>query len=198
MIFFRRLRLSEFFNTDTTTDVISSDIPFRKRFTWTPNINRDKFLKSYIPVVEDEILNDDRKFFHKNLTVSDLVDLRELKSYDDIVIKEADKGSAVLVMDKSLYIKEGHRLLDDTNVYQLLHSDCTQDIIHEIQSTLIRLEAQGVLSKDMVSFANPVNTKPSRSYLLPKVHKCGVPGRPVISSCSSPTEKISELVHQTT
>ena len=151
MIFFRRLRLSEFFNTDTTTDVISSDIPFRKRFTWTPNINRDKFLKSYIPVVEDEILNDDRKFFHKNLTVSDLVDLRELKSYDDIVIKEADKESTVVAMDKSLYIKKGHRLLNDTNVYQLLHS-----------AKIIKSAS-------------------------------GVPGRPVISSCSSPTEKISEL-----
>ena len=105
------------------------------------------------------------------------------------MIKEADKRSAVVAMDKSLYIQEYHRLLDDTNVYQLLHSDCIQDFISEIQSTLIRLETQGVLSKDMLTFANA-----GRFYLLPQVHKCVVPRRPVISSCSLPTEKITEFV----
>ena len=73
--FFRRLRLSEFFSTDTTTDVNSSDVPFRKRSIWTPDVNKDKFLESYISVVEDEILNADRKFFHKNLNVSERVAL---------------------------------------------------------------------------------------------------------------------------
>ena len=33
-------------------------------------------------------------------------------------------------------------------------------------------------------------------YLLPKIHKrlYGVPGRPVISNCGTPTEKASELL----
>ena len=35
-----------------------------------------------------------------------------------------------------------------------------------------------------------------RSYLLPKVHKQGCPGRPVISGCGTPTEKISAFVDQ--
>ncbi|KAJ8026397.1 hypothetical protein HOLleu_34224 [Holothuria leucospilota] len=46
----------------------------------------------------------------------------------------------------------------------------------------------------MYNFALPINTKPARFYLLPKIHKAGVPGRPVISCCGSPTEGISELV----
>ena len=35
-----------------------------------------------------------------------------------------------------------------------------------------------------------------RFYLLPKIHKrlTDVPGRPVISNCATPTEKISEFV----
>ena len=64
-------------------------------------------MESYVSVVEDEILNADHEFFQKNLNVSERVVLRELESYDDIVIKEADRGSAVVVMDKSLYIKKG-------------------------------------------------------------------------------------------
>ena len=33
-----------------------------------------------------------------------------------------------------------------------------------------------------------------RFYLLPKIHKEGCPGRPVISGCNTPTEKISRFV----
>ena len=109
-------------------------------------------------------------------------------------MKEADNGSAVVVLDKSLYIQKANRHLCDSNVYKPLESDCTSDIIGEIQSTIQILENQGVLTKDMVNYANPAGTRPGRFYLLPKVHKSGVPGRPVISSCSSPTEKNSELV----
>ena len=36
--------------------------------------------------------------------------------------------------------------------------------------------------------------RPGRLYLLPKLHKPGCPGRPLISGCSTPTERISELV----
>ena len=36
--------------------------------------------------------------------------------------------------------------------------------------------------------------KAGRFYLLPKIHKKGCPGRPVISGCNTPTEKISEFV----
>jgi hypothetical protein len=38
------------------------------------------------------------------------------------------------------------------------------------------------------------NTCPARFYLLPKVHKPGNPGRPIISSNNAPTEKISQFV----
>lgn len=35
-----------------------------------------------------------------------------------------------------------------------------------------------------------------KMYLLPKIHKrlCNVPGRPVISNCGTPTEKVSEFL----
>lgn len=36
--------------------------------------------------------------------------------------------------------------------------------------------------------------KAGRFYLLPKLHKKGCPGRPVISGCNTPTEKISAFV----
>ena len=38
------------------------------------------------------------------------------------------------------------------------------------------------------------NVKPGRFYILPKVHKPSNPGRPIVSSNSHPTERISHFV----
>jgi len=38
------------------------------------------------------------------------------------------------------------------------------------------------------------DVRPGRFYLLPKLHKPGCPGRPVILGCSTPTERISDFV----
>lgn len=51
--------------------------------------------------------------------------LENLRSYDDIIIKQADKGSSVVVMDKEAYLKEAMRQLDDKEVYQPLVKDPT-------------------------------------------------------------------------
>ena len=41
---------------------------------------------------------------------------------------------------------------------------------------------------------NRTHEKAGRFYLLPKVHKAGNPGRPIVSANGHPTEKISEFV----
>ena len=46
----------------------------------------------------------------------------------------------------------------------------------------------------MAQLSLPDDPRPARFYLLSKVHKQGVPGRPVISECGSLTDKTSELV----
>ena len=38
------------------------------------------------------------------------------------------------------------------------------------------------------------NPKPGRFYILPKIHKTGNPGRPIVSSNSHPSERISQFV----
>ena len=40
--------------------------------------------------------------------------------------------------------------------------------------------------------SNPPRTPPL--YLLPKIHKPNIPGRPIISGCDSPTDKLSSFI----
>ena len=45
-----------------------------------------------------------------------------------------------------------------------------------------RLKSEGVLTKDQADFAVRNDLKPARFYLLPKIHKAVVRGRPVVVS----------------
>ena len=51
-----------------------------------------------------------------------------------------------------------------------------------------------VINKHTFEFLRPRDAITSQFYILPKLHKVGIPRRPIISSCSSPTEKISLFV----
>ena len=46
--------------------------------------------------------------------------LQSFRSWQDIIIKPADKGGAVVVSDRDLYISETHCQLDDNSSYQTL------------------------------------------------------------------------------
>ena len=54
-----------------------------------------------------------------NLTKEERSAKRSLSQNRDIIIKKADKGSAVVIQNRSDYIKEGLRQLSDRNFYRL-------------------------------------------------------------------------------
>ena len=74
------------------------------------------------------------------------------------------------------------------------HASAISDIEEDIQHLADQLHIEGVITEDIRQFAIRRNTNPARFYLLPKVHKKGVPGRPVVSACGSATEVMSEIV----
>ena len=71
---------------------------------------------------------------------------------------------------------------------------CVFCVIEEVKDILSRLQKSGVITENMATYAFPVDLKPARFYILPKVHNSGCPGRPIVSAVGSPTEGLSELV----
>ena len=49
------------------------------------------------------------------------------------VIREADKGCSVVVMDRQRYIEEGHNQLHDTSAYLRTHTTAISDKEEDIQ-----------------------------------------------------------------
>ena len=120
--------------------------------------------------------------------------LQELKERDDIVIKSADKGSTVVVMDKVDYLEQANRQLTDERFYKKLDSDPTEEFSTKITQELKIMKENSHIDKNTFDYLKPDKPKVGRFYILPKIHKVNHPGRPIVSANGHPTEKISEFV----
>ena len=111
------------------------------------------------------------------------------------MINKADKGSTIVVIDRDDYTKDALEHLADQSVYQQLASDTTGDIKKMISNKLDKLMRSGMLDKEMQTYCEPpVTHRTSRLYFLKKIHKNPMKIRPIVSSCNSVTENISEFV----
>ena len=165
------LRLAEFFHRTNNSDYDNRHNKFRPKSSWTPISNRDKFLDSYILIITSEIMNAPEHKSYGNLSFEERSALKDLKSNVNLVIREADKGCSVVVMDRQRYIEEGYRQLNDTSVYLRTHASAISDIEEDIQHLADQLHIEGVITDDIRQFAFRRNTNPAHFYLLPKVHK---------------------------
>ena len=77
-----------------------------------------------------------------NLTKKEWDALFDLKNDKPIVIKGADKGSAVVVWDREEYIKEAENQLGDTNIYEEVPNDA-KPLMNIILNTLENICKRG-------------------------------------------------------
>ena len=190
--YYRRLRLTEFFFDSGS----SKEEPFRVKSTWVPPKNRVPALETYVQAVSSQVSNSSHltRKPHDNLPREERLALNTLRSRGDIIIKPADKGSAVVIMDRQKYIDEANRQLNNPQHYKCLDSNPTGKFSEQIQEVLDDMRSRDHLSKKAHRFLSPINCRTARFYLLPKIHKANNPGRPIISGNGSPTEHISLFI----
>ena len=107
-----------------------------------------------------------------------------------MVIKPADKGSAVVVLSKKDYINEAERQLNSHAHYTKLGADLTPQFVVEIKSFIHSMFANGQIDKHTRDFLIPHHSRVATLYLLPKIHKPGNLDSPIVSSNGAPTKNI--------
>lgn len=173
--------------------------PFRRRKKrWTPPKNREPALESYIQAFNEGMKESlhQKRIKKDNLTREERGALKSLRNRvltGEIVIKPADKGSATVVMSHDNYVAEAMRQLTREEHHLLLDRDPTTKYAEEITKLLAEMKARNAIDQETKDYLTPLHVRTARFYLLPKIHKPGNPGRPIVSSCGAPTEKISSL-----
>jgi len=132
---------------------------------------------------------------HHNLSMDEKTAMAELRQNTDVVIKPADKGSAVVIQNRADYIAEGLRQLSNPNFYVETDTDLTLTHNDEIGTIVNQLFEDDEISEKCKNYLHFPKPRTSQLYLLPKIHKntTPVPGRPIVSANNSPTERISQL-----
>ena len=85
-----------------------------------------------------------------------------MKNNTDIVIKEADKGSAIVIMDTTDYLIECHRQLNDTKYYKPVKKDPTTKFDKKVTEVVREACTIGVINDDIRTVLTPNQPKPGR------------------------------------
>ncbi|XP_078584852.1 uncharacterized protein LOC144867010 [Branchiostoma floridae x Branchiostoma japonicum] len=145
--------------------------------------------------VEKEILEHQKTTSEphkKNISELERKALVELKKMTNVIIKPADKGSAVVIMNREDYIQEALRQLNNKDHYKKVDHCLSEEHATKVRRTLLHLREEGILDDTTYNYlAPPQHPRTPNFYLLPKIHKEGNPGRPILSANDCATERIS-------
>lgn len=192
--FARNMRLREYFYDHPATEEARRTLPSYKH--WTPPTQRDSCLDMYIKAVQRDVRKayQTQISFHHNMTTNEKKALEELASCPDIIIKPADKGGAIVILDKTDYVNEANKQLSVSTFYKALPNDPTQDYKQIVKDKLAELVKNKTINETTARSLIPLSPVAGKFYLLPKIHKVNNPGRPIVSGIGTVTENLSRYV----
>ena len=170
--FGRRIKLRDHFGVSLSEKPI-----FKSNSSWEPSENHHTvktFLEDFSRKVRDESNNASgpgKTRPNNNLNKQERQALDNLKTMEDIVITNADKGGAVVVHDVKNYIKEAMKQLGDKSFYKKLNHNPTSEHAALVENAIDGLRQKELLDEKTAERLKPTSPRTPKLYLLPKVHK---------------------------
>lgn len=208
--FCRKLRLKEFFH-DRTMD---NDSIVKNKSYWEPKSGTNTTLDTTINYLK---LTKEHKSLkintRTNISHNERNAIASLKNNDSLIIKEADKGAAVVLMNTDFYKSKCYEILNDPNTYQKITDNRDKNTITKIKTMLKKYEHY--LTKDEMKYLTNFEYKTSLFYGLPKIHKSKIiiaaieeqnseyvsindpldlKLRPIVAGTTCPTHRISHFL----
>ena len=134
---------------------------------------------------------------YTNITKSEHLVLENLRKDKDHIIVTADKGVALVVMEKKKeYITKCEALLQDNSVYQHLSKDASPTIHKELIKILQDYKNNNFISETNYTQLRPhgSNSPAARFYGFPKIHKNNMPICPIVSACGTATYNTAKFI----
>lgn len=203
------MRLKEFFHDKDYHD----ESIVRNASNFTPQAGRNTNLDTFISYMNRfPVGRNNRSKVRSNLNKKQRNSLKTLRNNNNILIKEADKGSAIIIMNKSYYRDKISTMLNDDKFYEKLPTNKDNDVLRKIRT--LTNETMGLTPKEK-AYLTVFESKTSQFYGLPKVHKSklileqiklqnsdyitlkepeDLKFRPIVAGPSCPTHRLSNLI----
>jgi hypothetical protein len=128
--------------------------------------------------------------------------IKTLSKNRGIYISKYDKGNGIAVLDRSYYLSEMMKIVNDATKFKqhMPHANAKRtefEISEErFNKTLLLMRKNKEISKEFYENVCSTGAQPARLYGLPKVHKCTKrpPMRPILSCIGSYNHRLSKLL----
>ena len=108
-----------------------------------------------------------------------------------MVYGTGDKGVSLVVMKKEDYVKKADELLSQPT-YRTISSDPTTKYKNKLINLLKTIKTEGGINEALFRRPYPTGAGSPKFYGLPKIHKEGIPLRPVVSSIGAVSYETSK------
>jgi hypothetical protein len=163
--FCRKLKLTELFHGVEGKD----ESLIRPKSNFSPPDGRNDFLDTIVHLLKQKPQPVKNNKGHYNISNDERNALHTLKQNEKIIIKEADKGSAVVIMDVDYYVDRVEEIISSTSSYQELTSNIDKQIMNRINTALTSYKNE--LTENELKYLTKFEYKTSNFYGLPKIHK---------------------------
>jgi hypothetical protein len=187
------MHLRYFFKESPNNNIPSH--PFKLKSDFTHPLPDNENLLEFISIVYQEIHSHSKTptNIHKNYSREQISALNDLQKNDNLIVKPADKGGAIVIWPRDDYLREASKQLANTAHYNHISMNPIPELITRIRQFVYNNHKLGQFDYTTFKFLLPLTpTKTPTLYLLPKIHKAGNPGRPIISLCDGPTVRLSK------
>ena len=126
--------------------------------------------------------------------------ISDLRRNNDIVVTRPDKGNGVVLLDRKDYVDKMLSILSDESKFCRIGdaetSDSTMQHERALQAFLLRAVKNNHLPRDVYGRIRPVGSTRPRMYGLQKIHKPGVPLRPILSMINAPQHELAKWLSE--
>ena len=112
-------------------------------------------------------------------------------------MKKADvKGTTTVIMSREQKIKEGQILLNDLDNYRPLDKPMADETDERIKQLTTSMLTEGYIDEMTIKWLSQTPNPPRipEFYTLTKIQRPTLVGRPIVSGCDGPKERISCFV----
>ena len=131
-----------------------------------------------------------------NLSEAEEEALLRLIRDDSVVIRPADKGSGIIILNTEDYLGKLDREVKDDTTYRPVKEDQTAHVHRKVKKLASELHRKGYIGPHQMTYLVPARPQPGQLQGNPKLHKPDVPLRAIVSGRGHATERIAEAAEE--
>jgi hypothetical protein len=128
-----------------------------------------------------------------NITPSEKA-MKDLLNDPTIMIRPADKGSGIVILDANSYAENLIQEIPDNSTYKEVPTDLMRKIKNKVKKLANEMFKRRSITKDMKHYLVNSDVKFGKLQANPKMHKSGIPLRTIVNVGNHPTANMAEIV----